>query len=187
MSRTKDAPWAADYAVLGLLRDALAHGYVIAQRFVPGQDLGLFCPMDQSSVYTLLHDLQRQGLIAGKQEAAGARPPRTVFHLTPKGEEVLTAWLNEPCEPLRRLRLDFLLKLFFLRGRDHAAASALLRRQLEVCEQYAQHLQEESAALPADGFERMIVESKRAALAGVVDFVRRERATLADLAGAGVS
>src|SRR6185437_77642 len=105
MSRTKAALSAAEFAILGLLQQAPAHGYRVAQRCTPGHDLGLLCPMDQSNVYAVLHDLEPQGLIAGRQESAGARPPRTVFRLSPDGEAALNVWLDAPVERLRRLRV----------------------------------------------------------------------------------
>jgi DNA-binding PadR family transcriptional regulator len=117
MPRTKRPVTAAEYAILGVLREAPTHGYRMAQRFAPGQDLGLLYPLEQSATYALLHELEARGHIRGKQELTEGAPPRTMFAITQSGEDYLLAWLVTPVEPLRRLRLDFLLKLHFLSAR----------------------------------------------------------------------
>ena len=175
MSRTKTELSAAEYAILGLLRQAPAHGYRVAQRFAPGQDLGAVCPMDQSNVYALLHGLDEQGLIAGQRESAGQRPPRTVFHVTPTGEAVLDVWLGEPAGPLHRMRKDLLLKLFLIGNRGADEANRLLAQQIEVFAHYADELDAEVASLEPESLERLLAESKRASLVGVMDWLRSER------------
>lgn len=178
MSRTKTALAAPEYAILGLLRREPAHGYRIAQRFAPGQDLGLLCPMDQSNVYALLKGLQEQGLIAGHKETGGGRPPRTIFSVSKAGEKSLDAWIDGPVEPLHRLRLDFLLKLFLVGPKGTAAANHLVGRQLASCEAYALQLETELQSCGFDSLERLVAESKRASLLGLIDWLRAERGHL---------
>lgn len=175
MSRTKAELSAAEYAILGLLRREPAHGYRVAQRFAPGQDLGAVCPMDQSNVYALLHGLDEQGLIAGRRETAGQRPPRTVFQVTDAGEAALDAWLGEPAAPLHRMRKDLLLKLFLIGNRGANETDRLLSLQIEVFAHYAEELDAEVAALEPESLERLVAESKRASLAGVIDWLRSAR------------
>ena len=174
MSRSKAELTAAEYAILGLLRREPAHGYRIAQRFAPGQDLGTVCPMDQSTVYALLHGLDQQCLIAGQREMAGQRPPRTVFQVTEAGVVMLDIWLSEPVGPLHRMRKDLLLKLFLMGGRGADRAERLVCLQVGVCEQYARDLDAEVASLGQGTLERLVAESKRAALAGVIGWLRAE-------------
>jgi DNA-binding PadR family transcriptional regulator len=175
VGRTKTELSAPEYAILGLLHLEPAHGYRIAQRFAPGQDLSAACPMDQSTVYALLHGLEQQGLIDGQQESAGQRPPRTVFHLTPAGQVALDAWLGEPAAPLHRMRKDLLLKLFFIGSQSAGEAERLLNMQIGVCEQYAQALDTEVELLDPRSLERLMAESKRAALGGVIAWLRSDR------------
>src|SRR5581483_7559213 len=136
MPRTKGPPTAAEYALLGLLQEAPAHGYRLAQRFAPGQDLGLLYPLEQGMVYALLHELEARGLVGGRLEPAGPRPPRTLFAITDAGAEHLRRWLTEPVEPLHRLRLDFLLKLSIALRLDPAGAAQLIGEQLAAGERY---------------------------------------------------
>ena len=178
MPRTKGAPTAAEYAVLGVLREAPTHGYLLAQRFAPGQGLGLLYPLEQSAVYALLHDLESQGLISGRQEVSGPRPPRTLFLITEPGEAHLRAWLVTPVEPLRRLRLDFLLKLHFLSAQEPDSADRLIAEQLAIGQKYLAELDLELCRLDDDSLEGLVVDSKRVAVQGFVTWLGNRRARL---------
>ncbi|HTE84659.1 MAG TPA: PadR family transcriptional regulator [Dehalococcoidia bacterium] len=178
MPRTKAPPTAAEYAVLGVLRETPAHGYRVAQRFSPRQDLGLLYPLEQSAVYALLHDLQARALITGEVEAAGPRPPRTLFRITAAGESYLRAWLAVPVEPIRRLRLDFLLKLHFATRDDPTSARHLITAQLTIGAEYLAGLDTELDRLDTNSLERLIVESKRAAVESFVTWLRVKRELL---------
>ena len=172
MPRTKAAPTAAEYAVLGVLREAPAHGYRLAQNFAPNQGLGLLYPLEQSAVYGLLHELEARGLIAGQLESNGPRPPRTLFSITTAGDAHLREWLAVPIEPLHRLRLDFLLKLYFTTRQDPSGAAGLVSGQLAVGERYIADLDAELSRLDADSLEYLILESKRAAVDSFITWLR---------------
>jgi PadR family transcriptional regulator, regulatory protein AphA len=180
MPRTKAPPTAAEYAILGSLREAPAHGYLVAQRFATGNELGLLYHLEQSAVYALLHDLEDRALIAGVQDDSGARPPRTLFCITDAGETHLRSWLALPVEPIRRMRLDFLLKLHFTARQSPAEARALVAGQLKVCEAYLSDLNGEIASLEPNSLERLIVESKRAAVDGFATWLTQKRESLSE-------
>ena len=97
MSKVKSSLPLAEYAILGLLRERPMHGYEIARRFAADLDLGLVLPLDMSTVYALLKDLQEQGLIEGRRETVGSRPPRTVFQLTREAEARLISSMATQC------------------------------------------------------------------------------------------
>jgi DNA-binding PadR family transcriptional regulator len=175
MPRTKAPPTAAEYAILGSLREAPAHGYLVAQRFSTGNELGLLYHLEQSAVYALLHDLEDRGLITGVHDDSGVRPPRTLFSITDAGEDYLRSWLALPVEPIRRMRLDFLLKLHFTARQSPNEARALVAGQLEVCESYLSELQSEIASLEPNSLECLIVESKRAAVDGFATWLMQKR------------
>ena len=90
------------------------HGYKIGRYFEPGADLGRVVPVDMSTIFTFLKDLQEHGLIRDEGVTVGARPPRTVFSLTVEAELLFFDWLRRPVARMRELRLDFLLKLYFV-------------------------------------------------------------------------
>lgn len=178
MPRTKAPPTSAEYALLGSLREMPGHGYLVAQRFAEGEELGQLYRLEQSAVYALLHDLESRGLIDGCPDVTGSRPPRTLFRVTEAGDAHLRSWLAAPVEPIRRLRLDFLLKLHFAARQDPLDAKCLIASQLEVGERYLAELDAEISALEANSLERLIVESKRAAVDGFVTWLRVKRSEL---------
>ncbi|MGI8554247.1 MAG: PadR family transcriptional regulator [Dehalococcoidia bacterium] len=182
MPKTKPAMAVSEYAILGVLQEAPAHGYRIAQRFAPGQDVGLLCPLEHSNVYALLHELQEQGSIRGQQIVVGVRPPRTVFALTPAGEAVVQAWLAEPVTPLHRLRLDFLLKLYFIVKRSPEDAAVLIDRQLAVGTQHLNEMHTELATLAPESLEHLVVDSKRLAVQSFITWLSCKRGQLPFLA-----
>ena len=111
----------------------------------------------------------------------GLRPPRKIYELTGVGRETLAGWLERPVERLREMRLDFLLKLYFLHGADRAAERALLAGQIALCERYRQRLAERVAA--SAGFRRLVASSKLTAAEGTLAWLRGYAAEL-ELAGA---
>jgi DNA-binding PadR family transcriptional regulator len=119
----------AEYALLGLLREGPQHGYRLAAAFAPDGRLAIALRLKMSQMYAYLRKLERQGLLLAHDEPGeSAHRTRRVFALTPAGERTFDAWLAEPVEATRDLRLAFLVKLAFTLD-DPVAALALLDRQ----------------------------------------------------------
>lgn len=148
-----------EYAILGLLLLKPMHGYEMA-RYFDGDELAEVCPLEQSSLYTYLRNVEARALVRWDEERVGQRPPRKIYELTPAGRELVHRWLGEPVRRIREIRLDLLLKLYFLRQLDPAAEAELLREQVEVCETYIASLAGRS---PQSDFQRLVHESKRTA------------------------
>ena len=115
-----------EYAVLGVLRAGSMHGYEVTRHFGPERDLALVLPLEMSAIYAMLKDLQEQGLLEGRREVVGLRPPRTVFQLTAEAEALFLDWLVEPVNRLREVRSTLLVKLFFCRSLSVALTRQLL-------------------------------------------------------------
>jgi len=147
---------AAEYALLGLLRDGAGHGYRLAAAFAPTGRLGLILRLKMSQMYAYLNKLERQGWLVVTDDAAeapGARPSRhmrRVFTLTPAGERAFDAWLSTPVTPTREVRLTFLLKLAFALP-DRTLAGELLARQRETTATWLKRLRVREAQLRARG------------------------------------
>jgi len=178
MARIKSDLSTGEYAILGVLRERPMHGYEVARRFAADLDLGLVLPMDMSTVYTLLKDLQEHGLIEGQREVVGLRPPRMVFHLTPEAEAVFYRWLEEPVERLRAVRSDLLIKLYFARTISAALTARLLDAQIAACHAYRDRLAALAAAAEPNSFERLVLRSKVTAADATLTWLQEERATL---------
>lgn len=178
MARARAGLAAAEFAILGVLRERPSHGYEVARRFVDDRDLGLVLPLDMSSVYATLKELQERGLIDGHREDVGARPPRTVFQITPDGDRRFDAWLLTPVERLREVRSDLLLKLYFARQVGNVAVARLLDAQADVCRGYAARLSHLRDAAAPESFERLVRESKLGVAWATVAWLEDERARL---------
>ena len=154
---------AAQYAILGLLRETPSHGYELQHWFTDDAELGAVLPLEQASLYAALKDLAARGLIGGTETREGLRPPRTVYALTAEGRRLLERWMSQPVERLRQVRLDFLLKMYFARKRGGTAARALLDAQIAACHQYLANLEARAAELDPDDFAYLVVESRTSA------------------------
>ncbi|HML99310.1 MAG TPA: helix-turn-helix transcriptional regulator [Tepidiformaceae bacterium] len=157
-----------EYAVLALLALRPMHGYEMTA-FIEEEGLADVCPVEQSTLYTYLRNVEARGLVAWTEERVGNRPPRKRFELTPAGRDLIGGWLRRPVERMREVRLDLLVKLFFLERTDPAAHARLLRDQVAACERYLAGL---DAAAPAGGFQRLVARSKRTAAEATLDWLR---------------
>lgn len=93
-------------ALLLLLHGNPTHGYGLLEGL---RQLGLEeYPVDISAIYRILYDLEANGMVVSRQDAApSAGPPRRVYALTGLGDAYLSAWVED-------LRLtDRLLHRFF--------------------------------------------------------------------------
>ena len=159
MARKKSSLSTPEYAVLGLLRQPM-HGYQIARELAGGSGLGLVCPLGMSNVYFLLGNLQERGLVEVEGREEDRYPPRVLLRATASGRRAFDAWLREPVTRLRQVRLDFLVKLFFLSQEDPALARELLKGQKEFCRRYLAEWQEMTQAAGFAGFDRLAIEAK---------------------------
>lgn len=80
--------------VLAILRDGSAHGYAIAAEINRRSDAAL--EFKQGTLYPLLHELEREQLIASEWEIPNGERPRRVYTITDAGradlDRRLAAW-----------------------------------------------------------------------------------------------
>jgi DNA-binding PadR family transcriptional regulator len=169
------------YAILGVLRARPTHGYEIAQRFGDNTDLSLVLPLDRNSVYTLLKDLDSQGLIQGRREVIGLRPVRTVFSLTSDARTRFLAWATEPVERLRELRSAFLLKLYFCRELGAEPSARLLDAQVQTTRAYLEDVSQLMRASQLGSFTQSVYSSKLGAAEAALSWLLEESAHLSEV------
>jgi PadR family transcriptional regulator AphA len=103
-----------EWAVLALLCERPGHGWAIASQLTPNGELGAVWTMGRPLVYRSLEILEERGLVEAVGSEPGVRGPnRTIFQVTPAGQEELAEWLAEPVEHVRDVRSLLLLKLVF--------------------------------------------------------------------------
>lgn len=168
-----------EYAVLGVLRAGSMHGYEVTRHFGPERDLALVLPLEMSAIYAMLKDLQEQGLLEGRREVVGLRPPRTVFQLTAEAEALFLDWLVEPVNRLREVRSTLLVKLFFCRSLSVALTRQLLDAQVIASTGYLHRLKALAADAAPESFERLVYNSKIGAAQAAVAWLEEERVRLA--------
>ena len=163
-----------EYAVLGLLHDAPMHGYELRQRFERG--LGDLWHIATSRLYSVLHRMEERGWAHPHVEADSPRPSRTVYRITDLGEEALSAWLLEPVEHLRDMRVEFLAKVYFARRRGAGAVSTLVDRQKEVLLALEAGLAERNELESDDfGFERVAASFRRRRMQSMIEWLDESR------------
>ncbi|MEP7215324.1 MAG: PadR family transcriptional regulator [Anaerolineaceae bacterium] len=126
---------AGEYVALGLLALRPMHGYEMIC-YIGNEGLDAICPLEQSTLYTYLRNVESRGLVTWTEERVGLRPPRKTYVLSDAGRVLINEWLRRPVDRMREVRSEFLLKLFFLDLLDKAALSALLKAQTAACERY---------------------------------------------------
>lgn len=169
-----------EYAVLGLLRLRPMHGYEMSRHF--DDDLVDVFPMEQSSLYTYLRNVEGRGLVSWEEHRVGQRPPRKIYRLEPAGLAAVDAWLRRPVERIREVRLDFLLKLYFLHESDPAAAGQLVEEQVAVVRRYLQSVE---AQQPRDSFHALVLGSRRSAARATLEWLSAYGADLGSSLAAG--
>jgi len=166
VSRTKgQGLLLGEWACLGILYPAPAHGFAIAARLKPTGDIGRVWSLTRPLTYRSLDLLTERGFVHAVGEERGiAGGTRTILAATRPGRAQLRAWLQAPVEHLRDLRSELLLKLVLAEncGID---VSAMLAAQHEHIADLAAGLDANAAAAdPADAVAIWRSESAHAAL-----------------------
>jgi len=162
-------PLAGERVVLSLLALRPMHGYEMTC-FIVDEGLSDVCPVEQSTLYTYLRNNEARGLVEWTEERVGLRPPRKTYSLTAEGRLLIEEWLRKPVARMREVRLEFLIKLFFLKRLDESAFRQLLVAQVSACEEYLVHLDERNVA---SDFSRLVVRSKRSAAEATLGWLRQ--------------
>ncbi len=147
MSPMVRQPLTIEYALLGFLRQQPRHGYEIYQQLSDPTGLGLVWRLKQSRLYGLLAKLEEEGYLTTTLKLQETRPPRKIFELTDGGREAFLAWVERPVEHGRRLRLDFLAKLYFARQEGPDKAQRLIEQQRAACQSWLAEQQEQAKGL----------------------------------------
>jgi PadR family transcriptional regulator AphA len=139
-----------EWACLGLLTHAPAHGFALAARLAPNGDIGRVWSSSRPLTYRALDQLVARGMV----EPVGTEPgraggPRTILAPTRAGRTALKRWLRQPVEHLRDVRAELLLKLVLaeLNGVD---ARPLVVAQRAAFQPVLDALASEPAATAAD-------------------------------------
>ena len=130
-----------EFAALGFLIEQSLHGYALRARITEG--LGPLWQVASSQLYQVLHRLEERGYVARSSEAPSAGPSKTVYRATADGAAAFWDWAQDPVHTMRRVRVEFAAKLYFLRRLKLAAVAVLIDKQLAVLEEMAERMTHE--------------------------------------------
>lgn len=102
------------YAILGMLLDGPRTGYEIKSLMV--RSTAYFWRESDSTIYPMLKVLAEEGKAISKIVYVGKKK-KEIFSITEEGRAEFTAWFESPTG-LETSRNEFLLKLFFVTGRE---------------------------------------------------------------------
>jgi len=139
--------------ILGMLKLGVPTGYDI-KKVIDGSTR-FFWTASFGQIYPELKRLQKEGLVRSRQEPRG-KVKRTVYELTPKGEDAIRAWLTDSEEVLFEIRDESLLRLFFsdLLSRDEVLANVRMQQQVfELVLARFREIEVEARAGIAEGLE----------------------------------
>lgn len=129
-------PLLGEWACLGVLYAAPAHGWAVAKRLHPGGDIGRIWHLSRPLTYRALDQLTDRGWIAAVGEEPGdAGPNRTILGVTRAGRAQFRRWLATPVPHLRDLRSALLLKLVFAAEHDIDVTDMLARQRALIDDQ----------------------------------------------------
>jgi DNA-binding PadR family transcriptional regulator len=130
-----------EFAALGFLIEEPLHGYALRARITEG--LGPLWQVASSQLYQVLHRLEEQGHVVRSSETPSAGPSKTVYRATVDGSAAFWSWAQEPVHTMRRVRVEFAAKLYFLRKLRLEAVSSLIDRQLAALEEMEERVTSE--------------------------------------------
>jgi DNA-binding PadR family transcriptional regulator len=142
-----------DHVLLGLLAAEARHGYQLLDVFRDPAQLGAVWNLSTSQLYAVLKRLERDGLIAGERLESEVAPARVEFALTAAGHDALAAWLHDstPSGSIRRVRVEFLSRLFIARLLNTPTAPIVARQKRACMDALAAHQRERDLAAPGIG------------------------------------
>lgn len=153
-----------EWACLGILYPAPAHGFAIAARLKPAGDVGRVWSLSRALTYRALDQLTARGYVEPVGEEPGiAGGNRTILRATRGGRAQLRRWLSTPVPHLRDLRSELLLKLVIAEVCD-VDVTPMLRQQRGHIADLSAAMSERLDAAPDDMVLRWRHESSEAAL-----------------------
>jgi tRNA (adenine37-N6)-methyltransferase len=169
VTRRRTEPSLLEWAALGVLCEAPAHGWAVARELGPAGSIGRVHSSTRALVYRALAQLRGAGLAEVRGTAASdAGPERTTLGPTRRGRAAFAGWRAAPVEHVRDLRSELMLKLLF-HDRAGLDPAPLLERQAVVLARTERALEEQLAA--AEGFARTLALWRLSLCRGSLSFV----------------
>ncbi len=158
-----------EQAILGFLMQGAAHGYALHQR--AEEELGRIWYMGMSNVYGTLKGLEEAGQVESTLDE-DSYPPRKIYAIRPAGRDSFLAWIREPVEAVRDMRVELLAKLYFFHTLGLSGMAPLLEAQRAVCRERLEELEQTAAEGSSDEFDRIVSGFRRRRIEASIDWLR---------------
>jgi PadR family transcriptional regulator, regulatory protein AphA len=171
MTRSYTSALSPEYALLGFLAQAPAHGYELHQRLT--SELGQVWHVSLSQTYNILKRLEGQDDIRGTSLPQEKLPPRHHYHLTGRGRKRLEDWLNTPSgSSVRAIRVEFITRLYFAPLLGAEKSAQLIQAQIEETRLGMRRLEALLEQAPAaQTFNRLGLDLRLRQLQAVLDWL----------------
>jgi DNA-binding PadR family transcriptional regulator len=148
------------------------HGYEIHQHLSEATGLGLVWQVKQSQLYALLGKLEDKGYLTTTLEPQDTRPPRKIFQLTERGQEAFLNWVRSPVQHGRKLRLEFLAKLYFARHETPQILADLISNQRQACQRWLVEQQAEAGrSQGGNRFDQLVHLFRKGQIEAMIDWL----------------
>ena len=127
------------YIILGMLAHRELAGYDIKKLFE--EELGDFWYSNHSQIYPELRRLEEEGFIASHTELVGKKLEKKFYRITKSGQQLLSAWMEEPLNPPVPTRDEFTMKLYLINSAKDPLVPRLFQEEICRHEEKLQYLQ----------------------------------------------
>jgi DNA-binding PadR family transcriptional regulator len=149
------------------------HGYDLHRR--AQDELGRVWRMGISNVYAALKKLEEANYVESTLAPQNGRPSRKVYHITPSGRKSFRAWVKKPAPNMRRLRVEFLAKLYFLRALGLTGTETLIAAQEAICRERVARLERAVANCSPQDFDRSVFDLRLRQIEAILDWLQARR------------
>lgn len=168
---------AVEFAVLGYLIESPMHGYELRDRLANG--LGAFWRIASSHLYQVLHRLDEERWVTCAAKTRAGGPSKHVYRATEEGAAAFWAWSTAPVRHVRRIRVEFLAKIYFLRRLAPERLQDLVDEQLDTLRELYGHMMA-SPRIETDDAElgRLAASYRRSRVAGTIQWLEENEREL---------
>src|SRR5215475_700200 len=167
LPRTK--PTLHQWAALGVLCRAPAHGWAVARELAPSGSVGSVYSCTRPLVYRALRQLRQAELVEVRGTGSSEKgPAHIILGPTRRGRARFVRWRGTPVAHVRDLRSELMLKLLF-HDRARLGPEQLLEGQASVLVRLEHALSKQLAS--TSGFDRTLALWRLSASRGALSFV----------------
>jgi DNA-binding PadR family transcriptional regulator len=159
-----------EQALLGFLSQGPMHGYDLHRR--AQDELGRIWHMGISNIYGALKQLEQADYVESTLTPQDSRPPRKVYRITRSGRKSFRDWVKQPVPNIRRLRVEFLAKLYFVHTLGMEGAEELIADQETICRERIARLEQDAARCEPQDFDRFVFDFRLRQVKAILDWLQ---------------